>query len=110
MVSQSRSEQINLKDHDILIATYTLQQEIIRRFDDYIKSNEEIHARTATEMNELSRNQIKTDGEILSLKGMVSNLDERVDKSESNNRWMSVAAIIGSIIAAALSILVLVAK
>lgn len=112
---------INMKDHDILIATYTLQQELVRRFDEYIKSNDERHQRASVELNETRRKQVQFDGEIVNVKGLVSNLDEkiereceqmnkRVSKSEGDAKWFNVAAIIGSIVAGAISILVWVIK
>ena len=108
---------INMKDHDILIATYTLQQEMIRRLDEYIKSNDERHQHTNDEMNATRRAQVRIDGDIVSVKGMWNSLDEKVDrevgqlgerlsKVEVNSKWFNVAAIIGSIIAGAISILV----
>ena len=108
---------INMKDHDILIATYTLQQELIRRFDDYIKSNEARHTQTEKELSEAGRHRTRIDGEISSLKGAISNSDEklsnrivamedRIEKAEVSSRWLNVAAVVGSIIAGTISILV----
>jgi len=110
---------INMKDHDLLIASYTLQQEMIRRLDDYIKSNDELHRQASTERHEVKTAQVKLEGQLTTVKGLWSNLDEKVDreceqvndrlsKVENNSKWFSVAAIIGSIIAGAISILVYV--
>jgi len=98
-------QDIAMKDHDLLIATYTLQKELIRQFGEFTKTNNERQTKFTTELNEIGRNQVKLDGEIVSIKGMWSALDERIDKSESTNKWLAVAAVLGSIIAGALSVI-----
>lgn len=90
---------IIMKDHDVLIAVYTLQQEMNRRFDAYIQSNDERLTNQSREIGEMSRTLIRVDGDIAQMKGMYSNLDERIDKLESKNLWMTAAAYIGVIIA-----------
>lgn len=92
-------EKIIMKDHDILIAVYTLQTDMIRRFDDYIKTNNERIDKTNQELGAVSREQIRVSGDITSIKGTISNLDERIDKLEAKNMWMIVASYIGAIVA-----------
>ncbi len=95
----STQDKINMKDHDILIAVHTLQMESMRRFDDYLKSNEERHRSNEREVGEMARNLIRTDGDITQIKGMVNALDERIDKLESKNLWMTAGSYVGVIIA-----------
>ena len=90
---------IIMKDHDVLIAVYTLQQEMNRRFDAYIESNDKRLASYSQEIGEMGRTLIRLDGDITQVKGMFSNLDERIDKLESKNLWMTAAAYIGVIVA-----------
>jgi len=90
---------IIMKDHDVLIAVYTLQQEMNRRFDAYIESNDKRLASYSQEIGEMGRTLIRLDGDISQVKGMFSNLDERIDKLESKNLWMTAAAYIGVIVA-----------
>jgi hypothetical protein len=90
---------IIMKDHDVLIAVYTLQQEMNRRFDEYMKSNDARLVVQDKEMSEMGRTLIRIDGDITSIKGMFSNLDERIDKLEGKNLWMTVGAYIGVIVA-----------
>ena len=90
---------IIMKDHDVLIAVYTLQQEMIRQLSEYIKSNDERHRTTEKEVSEMSRTIIRLDGDITSVKEMFHSIDERVDKLESKNLWMTVGAYIGVIVA-----------
>jgi hypothetical protein len=92
-------DKIIMKDHDILIAVHTLQTEMMRRWDEYAKTNDARHEQTSRELGEISRTQIKVDGDITSVKGMFNTLDERVDKLESKNLWMTIASYIGIIIA-----------
>ena len=96
-------EDIDLKDHDILIATYTLQKELMRRFDDYVKANDELHKETSSKISEMGKSQIRVDGDITILKGMFSTLDERLDELEKKNIIMSAAAGIGALIAGAIA-------
>jgi peptidoglycan hydrolase CwlO-like protein len=88
-----------MKDHDVLIAVYTLQQEMNRRFDSYIQSNDERLSAQSKEVSEIGRTLIRLDGDIAQIKGMFSNLDERIDKLENKNLWMTVGAYIGVIVA-----------
>ena len=90
---------IIMKDHDVLIAVYTLQQEMNRRFDAYIESNDKRLASYSQEIGEMGRTLIRLDGDITQVKGMFSNLDERIDKLESKDLWMTAAAYIGVIVA-----------
>ena len=90
---------IIMKYHDVLIAVYTLQQEMNRRFDAYIESNDKRLASYSQEIGEMGRTLIRLDGDITQVKGMFSNLDERIDKLESKNLWMTAAAYIGVIVA-----------
>lgn len=90
---------IIMKDHDVLIAVYTLQQEMNRRFDSYIQSNDERLSVQSKEVSEIGRTLIRLDGDIAQIKGMFSNLDERIDKLENKNLWMTVGAYVGVIVA-----------
>ena len=92
-------EKIIMKDHDILISVHTLQTEMIRRMDGYIESNNQRILQTEREMSELSKHQVKIDGEIVSLKGMYSSIDERMDKSEAKSFWMDAVGYLGILIA-----------
>jgi hypothetical protein len=104
-MSDTDPSTINMQDHDLLIATYTLQRELIRRFDDYIKSNDALHQRTSEELRSFGLNQVKLDGELVTVKGLWNSLDERVDRVENLNKWLSAAALIGAIVATAISLI-----
>jgi hypothetical protein len=90
-------------DHDILVATYTLQQVLVGRLEDYIKGNNERLGRTEAELQSIAREQIRVNGELTNLKGVVSNvneqMDDRLDKLENKNTWMNVGAYLGVIVA-----------
>jgi hypothetical protein len=96
-------KKIIMKDHDVLIAVYTLQQEMNRRFDEYMKANDARLVLQDKEVSEMGRTLIRIDGDIATIKGMFSNLDERIDKLESKNLWMTAAAYIGVIVAAVIA-------
>jgi hypothetical protein len=92
-------EKIVLKDHDILIAVHTLQTEMMRRFDDYAKVNDERHSSHVRELHTLSIDQVKINGDIAQIKGMYSTIDERIDKLEAKNLWMTAGSYLGVIVA-----------
>lgn len=97
------NEKIVMKDHDILIAVHTLQTELIRRFDEYIKSNDARHQQNEKEMGQIAKAQIRLDGDIINIKGMISNLDERIDKQEIKSFRMDAAGYVAVIIAGAIA-------
>lgn len=99
------TDKINLQDHDLLIAVYTLQQEFNRRLDEYIKIDNEKHTRTTSEIQSLNIAQTRVDGEITSMKGMWNTLDERIDSIDTLNKWLSVAALIGAIAAVTIGLI-----
>lgn len=88
-----------LKDHDLLVATYTLQQELSRQFGEYIRANDERVRNNDKAIQAASLNQARMDGEILSIKGMIDRLDERIDSQEKTSLWMNVGGYIGIIVA-----------
>lgn len=88
-----------LKDHDLLVATYTLQQELSRQFGEYIRANDERVRTNEKDIQAASLNQARIDGEIMSMKGMISRLDERLDGQEKTSLGMNVGGYIGIIIA-----------
>ena len=90
---------IILKDHDVLIAVYTLQQEMNRRFDEYMKDNNARLAATDKEVGDMGRTLIRVDSDLAQIKGMYNNLDERMDRIESKSIWMNVGGYIGVIVA-----------
>lgn len=92
-------EKMIFKDHDILIAVHTLQQEMMRRFDENTKANELRHTEHEREIRTIALNQAKLDGDITSIKGMYNSLDERIDGLENKNIWMTGASWIGIVIA-----------
>jgi len=92
-----------LKDHDLLVATYTLQQELSRQFGEYIRANDEKVRMNEKNIQAAELNQARLDGEILSLKGMISRLDERMDGQERTSLGMNIGGYIGIIIAGAIA-------
>jgi hypothetical protein len=93
------NEKINMKDHDILVSTHTLMGELMRRFEGYIETNNARIIQTEREMSEIAKNQIRLDSENVSIKGMVSALDERMDKLEVKSVRMDLIAYVGAVIA-----------
>lgn len=99
MPTGDTGEKMIMKDHDILIAVYTLQQEMTRRFDSYIESNNDRIGKNEQELQAVAREQIRVSGEITSLKGMYNSLDERMDKFEAKSFWMDATGYLGILIA-----------
>jgi hypothetical protein len=95
--------QAQMKDHDILIGLYTLYQEMSRRLDDTIKSNNEILTSLRSEVRAISDNEIRLDGRMKALEQSQCDLQGHVDKLQSRNTWLDAAGIIGAIIAAAIA-------
>lgn len=96
-------EKMQFKDHDILIAVHTLQQEMMRRLDEQSKAYDLRHAAHEREIHAISINQTQVNGDITSVKGMVNSLDERIDRLESKNLWLTAGSYIGVIVASAIA-------
>ena len=92
-------EESPLRDHDLLVATYTLQQELSRQFGEYIRANDERVLANDKQIQSVNINQARLDGEILSIKGLISRLDERIDEQERRSLGMNVGGYVGIIIA-----------
>lgn len=96
-------KRIITKDHDILIAVYTLQTDMMRRLDEYMKTNNERIDKTNQELGAVSREQIRVSGDITNIKGNINSLDERIDRLEAKNLWMTGASYVGVIVAGAIA-------
>lgn len=92
-------DKINMKDHDILVSTHTLMGELMRRFEGYIDTNNARILQTEREMGEVARNQVRLDSENTSIKGMVSALDERIEKMDAHWKRGDIALAVGTLIA-----------
>lgn len=90
-------------DHDILIEVRTLQSELMRRFDESTKSVAESISKTNSELEKVSREQLRLSGDITTVKGTISSLDERIDRLENKNLWMTMASYVGVIVAGAIA-------
>lgn len=87
-------------DHDLLVRNVTLQEVLIRRVEEYIKSNNERLETTERGLKEISINQVRLDGDITTIKGWQSSLEDKLENLEKKQGRMDVISYaIGAIAA-----------
>jgi hypothetical protein len=87
-------QKITMKDHDILIATYTLQQENLRRQDDDRRAAVERGQQISLELRTISIEQARITTEFKNLQDDNLTLLKRVERLESkSNVWDAVNSL-----------------
>ncbi len=98
----STQDKIIMKDHDILIATYTLQQEALRRQDEDRRASVDRGNQISLELRTISVEQARISTEVLNFKQDYTQMDRRMDNMESKSMRMdlisyALAAVAGVI-------------
>lgn len=91
------NEKILMKDHDILIALHTQNQELIRRVDSLslqINSTQESNYR---EFRTVAVNQAKLDGDVKALQTKNEEQDARMEKMDTRWKIGDIIIAIGTI-------------
>lgn len=94
--------QVNMKDHDVLIAVFTMQQEMSRRMDEDRRAAQERGLTLAGEMKAIAIEQARIATEITNFKSNAQEMDKRIDNLERKSQNMDIisyalAAIAGLI-------------
>jgi hypothetical protein len=95
---KSTQDKIIMKDHDILIATYTLQQESLRRQDEDRRAATERGNTITVELRTIAIEQAKISTEFNNFKNDYEGLTKRMDTMETKSNRIDLAIAVGAII------------
>src|SRR5688572_8778683 len=94
MMPTDTQDKIIMKDHDILIATYTLQQESLRRQDEDRRAAVERGNTIQIELRTISVEQARISTEVTNFKQDYTQMDRRFDNLESKSMRMDLISYI----------------
>jgi len=88
------NEKIVYKDHDILIAVHTLQQESLRRADEDRRASVDRGNQITLELRSIAVEQARISTEVINFKQDHSELNKRLDNLEAKSVRMDIVSYI----------------